>query len=143
VFCDSDNATTETDNEKVYWLTYSDKTRKLILNDCLVITRTQSDSNPDNFLSYIFKNQNRPISITEIQKKDIEVKRDFHKTLDDLYFRGAVRKLFFSNVSKTSITFHDTVSKQQLQEAGIEQLQLSDFIRNQSKTTRNNPKVAS
>ena len=143
VFGNSDNAIAEADNEKVYWLTYSDKTRKLILNNCLVITKTQSNSNPDKFLSYIFNNQNRPISIAEIQEKDIEIKRDFHKILDDLYFRGAVRKLFFSNVSKTSITFHDTVSKQQLQEAGIEQLQLSDFIRNQSKTIRNNPKVAS
>ena len=120
-------------HSKIYWLDYSEKSRKLILNDRLVITKTNSNSNPDNFLSYIFQNQNREISITEIQDKGkVEIKRDFHKILDDLYFRGAVKKLFFT-VSKTTITFHNPVSKKQMQEVGVELLQLSDFIRNNPK----------
>jgi len=121
------------DSNRVYWLTYSEKSRKLVLNDCFVIAKTNLNSANDNFLSYIFQNQNREISLTEVQEKGkAEIKRDFHKVLDDLNFRGAVRKLFF-DVSKTTITFHNPVSKKQVQEAGIELIQLSDFIRNNPK----------
>ena len=123
----------DADDIKTYWLNYSEKSRKLILNDCLVIAKTNLNSAPDNFLSYIFKNPNREISLTEIgEKGKVEIKRDFHKILDDLYFRGAVKKLFF-DVSKTTITFHNPISKKQMQEAGIELIQLSDFIRNNPK----------
>lgn len=133
VFSDSKDKKADTDDSKMYWLDYSEKNRKLILNDCFVIAKTNLNSANDNFLSYIFQNQNREISLAEVQEKGkAEIKRDFHKVLDDLNFRGAVKKLFF-DVSKTTITFHNPVSKKQVQEASIELIQLSDFIRNNPK----------
>lgn len=133
VFPDNKDKQTNADDSRVYWLDYSEKNRKLILNNCLLIAKTNLNSTNDNFLSYIFKNPNRKISLTEVQDKGrVEIKRDFHKILDDLNFKGSARKLFF-DVSKTTITFHNPVSKKQMQEAGIELLQLSDFIRNNPK----------
>jgi len=108
----------------VYKITYSDKTRKILVNNFLL-------AKPDFFrenevvFTYVYNNPNRRISLEEIKEKTrYKITKSLPKILENLGFTGQLRKAFF-DVSSKGIRLRNPVTKKDLKELGIKNLSLS------------------
>jgi len=106
-----------------YKITYSEKTREIIINNFL-LANPDFDSENERVFTYIYKNPNKKISLEELQQNTGRLGKTLHKIVENLGFTGNFRKAFF-DVSKTGIRFRNPITKTDLDELGIKHLKLS------------------
>lgn len=107
----------------IYEVKYSEKTRKILINNFLV-KKLQSFSENDSIFAYLYKNPNQEKSSEEIKLgTGLESVKDLNKFLENIGFTGDLRKVFFK-ASKDKIRFNNPITKEHLEELGIEHLKL-------------------
>jgi hypothetical protein len=105
----------------VYEIKYT-TAREILLNG-ICLAKPDFNSENDNFFQYVFNRPNQKISIEELKKAvGGDLKKDPHKILQNLGFKGGVRKAFF-DVSKDTICFRNPLRKKDLEDLQI------DYIR--------------
>ena len=90
------------------------QTREIVLNDIFLIGKPDFNGENDLVFSYLYKKPNKPLTIKEIETAVRgPLQKSFHKIIENLGFRGDLKKVFFS-VSKDSIQFNNPVTKKQI-----------------------------
>lgn len=101
-------------NNKKYWIDWT-KNRDVILNDKYVINTMQLDRVSDCWFDYIFNNPNKKITLQEISKAaSSKCSGGFNKFLNNIKFKGQLRKLFFKQ-GKTGIIFHNPITEEEFE----------------------------
>jgi len=127
------SASEPTSENQVFWISYSEKGRKIMLNDQALISKPDFASENETVFSFVWKNQNKKLSRDEIEKaNNIKLKKSLYQIVNDLGFKGTLRELFF-NVSKNAITFYNPITKQDIEERKIDAENISDLIRSNKK----------
>lgn len=107
----------------IYEIKYSEQTREILINNFL-LKKLRSFSDNDTTFAYLYKHPNQEKSAEDIQKgAGLASLKDLNKFLDDIGFTGELRRVFFK-VSKNRIRFNNPVTKEYLEEIGIERLKL-------------------
>lgn len=107
----------------VYEVKYSEQTREILINGFL-LKKLRSFSDNDATFAYLYKNPNKDKSSEDIKNATkMESVKDLNKFLDDIGFTGELRRVFFK-VSKSRIQFNNPITKEYLEEIGIERLKL-------------------
>ncbi len=105
----SNKGQTASDSENIHRIIYT-KNREILLNN-IQIARPDFDSENDLVFSYLYEHPNVKISKSQIEKElNVKLLKDFDKIVENLGFKGDVRKIFF-NVPKNSILFRNPVIK--------------------------------
>jgi len=124
------NKCNEYKKEKVYWIGY--RGRCVFLNGKYIINEMQFDRYTEHWFEYIFKNPEKNITLQEIvkkTKKKSETKKDnLHKFLNQINFKGQLRKLFF-DCSKSRLKFYKTITEGGLEERLIDIKELEKEIK--------------
>ncbi len=112
------------DNQNaVYEVKYSEKARKILVNNFLL---AEPDFNRENEIvfTYIYSHPNERISKERIERDTgATLTKTLPKILENLGFIGELRKVFF-DVSSEGILFRNHVTRKDLQELGVEYLRL-------------------
>lgn len=87
------------------------------LDDKYLIAKTNYDSSNYNAIKYILENPNRKITGKELKEK-AGVNKNFTTILDQLNFKGDLRKAFFE-ASKTAIILHNPLKSDRVKSLGI------------------------
>jgi len=112
--------------EKLYFITY--KGRQIMLNDKYLIKKLQFCRKNELFFEYIFNNSKKKIQLDEIKKvTKAESKVDFNKFVNEIGFKGELRKCFFE-VSKTIIKFTNSLTQKDLEERNVNITELDKQI---------------
>jgi hypothetical protein len=92
---------------------------EIVLNDVLILARPNLNNENAALFEYLMGNPNK-----NLQKRDIEtalnlkIGKSFHKIIENLGFKGDLRKAFFKT-AETSILFRNPVTDEQLRQLGI------------------------
>lgn len=125
------NIDTKEDCVKKYWISL--KNRNIILNDKYQIKRLQFNRPSDILFEYIFKNSKKEIVINKIKEiVDNKSKIDFNKFVNNIGFKGELRKCFF-DVSKTTLRFTNPLTQKDLEERNINIPELEKQIKELSR----------
>lgn len=107
-------------NEIIYEIKYT-SAREILLNSFL-LTKTNFDSENDNVFDYIYRNPNRKIKLEELKKEmGSNLTKSLHKIVENLGFRGELKKAFFS-ISKNDLLFRNPLTQKNLDDLGISRL---------------------
>lgn len=108
------------DKQIVYWLSLT-KDETVLLNDKYIVTKPQASSNCNYLMNFLLKNPNRECSKSEIEElNNIEIERSLAKTIDDLKFRGELKRLFFKS-SKDRLLLRNPITQEILFKLRINQ----------------------
>lgn len=106
----------------VYEVKYT-PAREILINGLLLAKLDFAREN-DNVFDYLYKNPDRTISISELEKHLGEsMRKSPSKIVENLGFAGEFKKVFF-DISKDSIRFRKQITRSQLQEFGITWLRI-------------------
>lgn len=109
--------------DPVYKVKYSEQTREILINN-FILKKLRSFSDNDAIFAYLYKNPNQDKSDNDIKDgTGLKTIKDLNKFLDNIGFKGELRKVFFK-VAKNKIRFNNPISKKHLKEVGIEYLKL-------------------
>ncbi len=107
----------------IYEIKYSEKTRKILINNFL-LKQPRSFGGNEAIFSYLFDNPNQEKTIEDIiSGTGLESDIDLNKFVENLGFKGDLRKVFF-RVSKDTVQFNNPITKTDLDDLGIKQLKL-------------------
>lgn len=107
----------------VYWIDYSEKSREIRINN-LLLSKPDFDSKNEIVFTYLYNNPNKRIDKKEIEKETKEpINKRLHNIINELGFSGELKKAFFS-ISKTSIEFRNPIKRKDLQDLGINWVEL-------------------
>lgn len=107
----------------VYKISYSEQTREIVINGFL-FKKLRSFSENDAVFAYLYKNPNEEKTDEDVKAKTgYKTLKDFNKFVENIGFKGAYRKVFFK-VSKNKIRFNNPITKEYLQEIGINRLEI-------------------
>ncbi len=112
--------------ETAYFLDFDPKTRELVLNKEYILSTPNFSSENHNFIEYVFARPNEKITKEEIEtaiKKSLG--KSFHQILNDLGFKGELRKMFFPSVSKDGIIFENSISYKDFEDRKIDTKKLA------------------
>jgi len=105
-------------------ITYSEHSREILLNNFFLIAKPDFNSENEQVFYYLYKNPNKNITKAEIiEDLKITLTKDFGKIIENLKFKGDLRRAFF-DISKNSIQFYNPVSKERLEALGIRNIQI-------------------
>jgi hypothetical protein len=108
---------TQKQSENMYSITIRDKA--VLLNNTFVLSTPNFDSENNNFIDYIMNNQNKTLKKDFIEKElGRKIKKSFHSIVNDLGFKGEIRKIFFK-VSKVSVFFNNNIPESKFEDIGI------------------------
>lgn len=112
------------DCQIVYEITYT-RAREILLNEVFQLARPDFNSENDNVFDYLYQHPNETFTVNQI-KEHIggELDKSLHKIIENLGFRGDLRKAFF-DVSQDSIRFKNPVTRKDLADLGITRIKLS------------------
>lgn len=118
-------------DNKIFWISYSEKGRKIFLNNAdasTLISKPDFDSINEQIFTFIYNNDNKKITLEELKKGcKIKINKSLHKVLNELGFKGKLKELFF-DVSSKGIIFHNPITEQDLIKRNLKQITLSDLI---------------
>lgn len=106
-------------------LTLTLKDTSLYLNDIFLITNTKFGFENYEIIKYLLENPNRLVTKEELtENTELEsVNKSFTKIVENLKFKGDLRKAFFK-VKKTGIILYNPVTKARLDELGLSSINL-------------------
>lgn len=100
---------------------------KLKINE-IVITKPRFESENDYFATFIINNPNKVISVKEFSEyKREKMTKKFDQIINDLGFKGNIKKLFFPNISIKAVEFKNPITREDMEKAGIDDIYPSDF----------------
>ncbi len=106
----------------VYEIKYT-PAREILINGFLLAKLDFAREN-DNVFDYLYRNPDRTVSISELEKHLGEsMRKSPSKIVENLGFAGEFKKVFF-DISKDSIRFRKQITRSQLQEFGITWLRI-------------------
>lgn len=113
------------EENKEFELTLTLKDTSLFLNDIFLITKTKFGFENYDIIKYLLENPNRLVTKEEIVKNtELQtINKPFSKIVENLKFRGDLRKAFFK-VKKTGIFLFNPVTKARLDELGLNHINL-------------------
>ena len=113
------------EEKKGFELTLSLKDTAVYLNDIFLITNTKFGFENYEIIKYLIENPNRLVTRDElIENTELEsVNKSFTKIVENLKFKGDLRKAFFK-VKKTGIILYNPVTKAKLDELGLSSINL-------------------
>jgi hypothetical protein len=125
IFADDNNINKNiTPNKKELRISYSEHSRKIILNDFFLIAKPDFDSENEQIFHYLYRNPNKSITKSEIiSDLKITLTKDFSKIIENLNFKKNLRDAFF-DVSKNSIQFHNPVLQERLNALDIKEISI-------------------
>jgi hypothetical protein len=99
-----ENEKQETSAEDIaYQIKYNSMTSEITCNNFL-LSKPQYESVNDVFFRKVYANPNREVNISDVVTKG----KSIHKILDELGFRGDLRKIFFK-ANKNTVVFNNPV----------------------------------
>jgi len=107
-------------NETFYTVAYNEMTGEILIND-KVFKKTNLDSIVDNVFTFLNKNPNRKITISELKKATGKTIKDLPKVIENAGFTGNKLRAFF-RVSKDAIFFRPQITKTDLEKRNITSL---------------------
>jgi hypothetical protein len=111
-------------NKKELKVSYSEHSRKIILNDFFLIAKPDFDSENEQIFHYLYRNPNKSITKSEIiSDLKTTLTKDFSKIIENLNFKKNLIGAFF-DVSKNSIQFHNPVSQERLNALDITEISI-------------------
>lgn len=118
-----EDAISVTEPEIVYQISYT-TAREILLDNKYQLAKPDFDSENDVVFDYLYKNPNKKITRDEIEEQlKIELKKSLHKIVENLGFKGELKKVFF-DVSKNSIQFNNPITRECLKSLGINRIKL-------------------
>ncbi len=109
------------EDEIVYEIAY--RGREISINSIL-LAKPDFMSENDEFFDYVYKKQNKRISIEEIEKyKNRKFKKTPHQIIKDLGFTGDIARAFF-DISQKGVFFRNPVTRNLLNELRINSLKI-------------------
>ena len=111
---------TEEDKETIYWVEFSDRGRRIMLNGKKQLAKLNFCSENDLVFSYMFQRPGTRITLKELEEHAVDgtIKKPLYAIVRDLGFTGALGRMFF-DVSKTAIRFNNNITRQDLKELGL------------------------
>lgn len=101
----------------IYFITANN--RKVMLNDTILLSLPNFNSENANFIEYIIEKPNLKLSKADIEKElKTKLKKNFREIVRDLGFKGEISKLFF-DASKTAVQFRNYIPQTKLNEFGV------------------------
>lgn len=115
----------EKENSIVLKLSYDN--HRLKINE-IVIARPHFESENDYFATYITTNPGKKLTNQEFVKfKNNKMTKKFDQIINDLGFKGNIKKLFFPNISIKAVEFRNRITTEDMKKAGIDDVYPSDF----------------
>ena len=117
------------ESEVVYRITYT-KAREILLsdvfqNEVFQLAKPDFDSENELVFNYLYEHPNQRITRQEIEDAmKVKLTKSFNKIVDNLGFKGDLRRLFFNVSKKTSIQFTNPITEHHLNELGIKRIKL-------------------
>jgi hypothetical protein len=116
----------EKENSAVLKMSYNN--HKLKINE-IVIARPHFDSENDHFAMYITTNSNNKLTSAEFKKFNGGIMtKKFDQIINDLGFKGNIKKLFFPNISTKAVEFKNQIIHEDMKKVGIDDIYSSDFL---------------
>lgn len=104
----------------VYWIDYSERSRKVMLNGEKQLARLNFNSTNELVFDYLYRNAGKRVTVKELEAKVLKepLNKTLHAIVRDLGFTGALAQIFF-DVSKSAIRFSNHVTEIDLKAFGI------------------------
>jgi hypothetical protein len=124
---------THTNHKTIYLIEY--KNRKVVLKDVdnckeYILSKPQFNETGDLFMCYIINNPDKKIRKEAIEKYNgKKIPTGFHQLLNNLGFKGEIKKIFFPGVSNNSVMFKNNVTKKDVVDLEIDEEKLKKQIR--------------
>lgn len=110
------------DPDLVYSITYT-ASREILLNNAFQLAKPNFNSENDLFFQFIYDNPNKKLPLSEIETQTGKLTKNIHKIIENLGFKGDLRKVFF-DASQTEVCFRNPITKADLDKLGIKQIKL-------------------
>jgi len=115
------------EKEKTAVLKISYDNHKLKINE-IVIAKPHFESENDYFATYITTNPGKKLTSQEFAKfKNNKMTKKFDQIINDLGFKGNIKKLFFPNISIRAVEFRNQITPEDMKKAGIDDIYPFDF----------------
>jgi hypothetical protein len=103
------------DNQVCLYISYSDKTREVLLNDVIILAKPNYGSPNNQVFRYLYNKPNTIITKEELEREARKetISKSMRDIVRELGFEKELREIFF-NVSKTKIRFNNPITKQDL-----------------------------
>lgn len=112
----------------VYFITQGYQ-HEIVINHAFEIHKPHFNKANDLVFSFLYKNPNKVFTRKQIEEAiGVSIGKSFNIILNELGFKGALRKLFFPNVSKVAIKFKDKVYMEDIYRARIDENKLENQI---------------
>ncbi|MBL8014385.1 MAG: hypothetical protein JNN05_11115 [Candidatus Omnitrophica bacterium] len=97
---------------------------EVILNDLVILSKPNLDSENAEVFAYLLRNPNKEVLRANIETEiNKDIKKDFHKIVDNLGFGKDLKKTFF-HISKNTILFRNPITQSQFEKLGIPPLKV-------------------
>jgi hypothetical protein len=109
----------ESADETVLWVVYS-RTREVLLKDVYghsrCLAKPNFDGANDNFFAHVFENPAKRFTLKDLSANGVLLNnKSLHKVVDELGFKGKLKKLFF-NLTQDVVVFNNPVTRKDLLE---------------------------
>jgi hypothetical protein len=116
----------EKENSAILKATYEEHKMKI---NGITMAKPHFDSENDYFAMFIVNNPNKKITVSEFEKfKRSKIVKKFDQIINDLGFKGNIKKLFFPNISIKAIEFRNPITRENTKKAGIDDICPADFL---------------
>lgn len=107
-------------NSVAYWIDYSERSRRVMLNGEKQLARLNFNSTNELVFDYLYRNQGKRVTVKELEAEVLKepLNKTLHAIVRDLGFTGALAQIFF-DVSKSAIRFSNHVTEADLETFGI------------------------
>ena len=115
------------EDETVYYITYT-KAREILLNDVVnnsgrLLAKPNFNSENDTVFNYLYEHPNQKFTREQIKGGVlITVIKSLHKIVENLGFRGDIKRVFF-DVSEQAIQFRNPITRKDLQDLNIDKIE--------------------
>ena len=103
-------------NKIIYWIDYSERSRKVVLNGERQLARLNFNSTNELVFDYLYRNQGKRVTVKELEAEVLKepLNKTLHAIVRDLGFTGALAQMFF-DVSKSAIRFSNHITEADLE----------------------------
>lgn len=99
-----------------YWIDYSERSRRVILNGEKQLARLNFNSTNELVFDYLYRNSGKRVTVKELEAEVLKepLTKTLHAIVRDLGFTGALAQIFF-DVSKSAIRFTNHITEKDLE----------------------------
>lgn len=103
-------------NKIIYWIDYSERSRKVMLNGEKQLARLNFNSTNELAFDYLYRNAGKRVTVKELEMEVLKepLNKTLHAIVRDLGFTGALGQMFF-DVSKSAIRFSNHITEAELE----------------------------